>query len=147
VAAIAGFLYGYDTGIISGALLHMRQDFKLSHQRQEITASAILFGAVAGVLACGWMFERIGRRRTLMLVAAIFAVGALASSIAPSAVLLGGSSLDNVWSWRCCRHRAGSGSPREHVLSSREAHAGWWAKRKWMKLGSTWNGFALRALT
>lgn len=88
VAAIAGFLYGYDTGIISGALLHIRQDFKLSHQMQEITASAILVGAVAGALACGWLFERIGRRRTLMLVAFIFATGALASSIAPSAVLL-----------------------------------------------------------
>ena len=88
VAAIAGFLYGYDTGIISGALLHIRQDFKLSHQMQEITASAILVGAVIGALACGWLFERIGRRRTLMLVAAVFAAGALASSIAPSAILL-----------------------------------------------------------
>ncbi|MFL6451086.1 MAG: MFS transporter [Bryobacteraceae bacterium] len=91
VAAIAGFLYGYDTGIISGALLHIRQDFKLFHQMQETTASAILVGAVIGALACGWLFElfeRLGRRRMLMLVAFIFATGSLASSIAPSATLL-----------------------------------------------------------
>ena len=48
VTAIAGFLYGYDTGIISGALLPISAEFHLGHRMQEIVASAILVGAVMG---------------------------------------------------------------------------------------------------
>ena len=50
VAAIGGALYGYDTGIISGALLSITDEFKLGHTQQELVASAILLGAVAGGL-------------------------------------------------------------------------------------------------
>ena len=68
VTAIAGFLYGYDTGIISGALLQIRDEFRLAHQMQEMVASAILVGAMIGALSCGWLFERIGRKRTLTIL-------------------------------------------------------------------------------
>jgi sugar porter (SP) family MFS transporter len=88
VTAIAGFLYGYDTGIISGALLQIRKEFRLSHQMQEIVASAILVGAVIGALSCGWLFERIGRKRTLTLLAAVYALGAISCSLAPNPILL-----------------------------------------------------------
>src|SRR3954463_11685899 len=88
VTAIAGFLYGYDTGIISSALLQIREDFHLSHQMQEMVASAILVGAILGALTCGWLFEKIGRKRTLTLLAAVYVLGALACSVAPSAILL-----------------------------------------------------------
>ncbi|WP_264048973.1 sugar porter family MFS transporter [Methylobacterium flocculans] len=88
VGALAGFLYGYDTGIISGALLAIRDEFGLDHRMQEMTAAAILVGAIGGSLAGGWLTERVGRRRTLTVLATVYVVGALASSLAPSAGLL-----------------------------------------------------------
>src|ERR1035437_1194871 len=88
VTAIAGFLYGYDTGIISGALLPISSEFHLGHRMQEIVASAILVGAVLGALSCGTISERIGRKRTIMTVALVFCAGSLASSLSPSPQLL-----------------------------------------------------------
>jgi sugar porter (SP) family MFS transporter len=88
VTAIAGFLYGYDTGIISGALLQISSTFHLEHQFQEIVASAILVGAVIGALSCGTISERIGRKRTIMAVACVFGVGSLCSSLSPNPYLL-----------------------------------------------------------
>jgi MFS family permease len=79
VGAIAGFLYGYDTGIISGALLHIRAEYQLGSRMQEMVASSILVGAVLGALACGRAIERIGRRRTVTLLACGYTVGAIAS--------------------------------------------------------------------
>jgi sugar porter (SP) family MFS transporter len=86
VGAIAGFLYGYDTGIISGALLAIREEFGLDHRMQEATAASILVGAIGG-----WLTERIGRRWTVTTLAAVYLVGALASSLAPSPWLLIGA--------------------------------------------------------
>ncbi|WP_052365109.1 sugar porter family MFS transporter [Halotalea alkalilenta] len=93
VAAIAGFLYGYDTGIISGALLQITADFGLDHRTQELVTSAILVGAVIGALGCGKLSGLIGRRYTIMVVAAIFALGVICSGLAPSAFWLGASRL------------------------------------------------------
>ena len=88
IAAIAGFLYGYDTGIISGALLQITHDFSLSSHSQEWVTSAILVGAVIGALVCGKLSGLIGRRYTVMTVAAIFAIGVIASGLSGSAVSL-----------------------------------------------------------
>jgi sugar porter (SP) family MFS transporter len=88
VGAMAGFLYGYDTGIISGALLSIRDEFGLDHRMQEMTAASILVGAIGGALAGGWLTERVGRRRTVTILAIVYIVGAIASSLAPSAGLL-----------------------------------------------------------
>ncbi|HEY0785303.1 MAG TPA: sugar porter family MFS transporter [Acidobacteriaceae bacterium] len=86
--AIAGYLYGYDTGIISSALLPISSQFHLEHTMQEVVASAILVGAITGALTCGYLFERIGRKKMIITLAAIYVVGALLSSIAPNAILL-----------------------------------------------------------
>ena len=88
VTAIAGFLYGYDTGIISGALLPITSEFHLGHRMQEIVASSILVGAVIGALCCGTISERIGRKRTIMAVACVFCAGSFCSSISSTAQLL-----------------------------------------------------------
>src|SRR6059058_330457 len=87
-AAIGGFLYGYDTGIIAGALLSITKDFALPHAMQEIVAAAILFGATLGGLGTGVVSDRFGRRHTIIGIAALFALGAIAASLAPDAVLL-----------------------------------------------------------
>lgn len=87
-AAIGGFLYGYDTGIISGALLSISAEFQLSHAMQEVVAAAILLGATIGGLCTGAVSERFGRRRTIIAIAAVFTLGATAGSLAPDPTLL-----------------------------------------------------------
>lgn len=86
--AVAGFLYGYDTGIISSALLSISAQFHLQHTMQEMVASAILVGAIVGALTCGWAFEKLGRRKMILVLGAVYISGAILASIAPNPVLL-----------------------------------------------------------
>jgi sugar porter (SP) family MFS transporter len=83
-AAVGGFLYGYDTGIISGALLSISSEYQLSHSMQETVAAAILLGATIGGLSAGRFADRFGRRRTIIAIAAIFTLGAVSASLAPT---------------------------------------------------------------
>ncbi|HEX8413144.1 MAG TPA: sugar porter family MFS transporter [Sphingomicrobium sp.] len=88
IAAIAGFLYGYDTGIISGALLSISAEYALSPSMQELVAAAILLGATIGGLGTGAFTDRFGPRRTIIAIAAIFILGAVAASLAPDPTML-----------------------------------------------------------
>jgi sugar porter (SP) family MFS transporter len=88
VSAISALLYGYDTGIISGALLQIRDDFHTGSGMEQVIAAAILFGAVIGALAGSQLSERWGRRRTVLLIAGVYVVGALLAALAPTAVTL-----------------------------------------------------------
>lgn len=91
VAAICGGLYGYDTGIISGALLLITKDFNLPYTDQEYVASAILLGAVIGALVTGAISERIGRRSSVIIVTGVFVTGAIACAMAPNVDFLIGA--------------------------------------------------------
>ena len=84
VSAVSALLYGYDTGIISGALLQIRKAFHTGSGMEQIIASSILLGAIIGALSCSRLSERIGRKRTLILVSCVFIVGALAASMSPT---------------------------------------------------------------
>lgn len=88
VSAISALLYGYDTGIVSGALLQIRRDFATGSGMEQVIAASILFGAVLGAYTCSQLSERQGRRRTVLIVAAVFVVGTLLCSLAPSALTL-----------------------------------------------------------
>jgi sugar porter (SP) family MFS transporter len=88
VSAVSGLLYGYDTGIISGALLQIGEEFDTGHAMEQSIAAGILAGAVVGALTCSVLSERWGRHRTILLICVVFIVGSLACSIAPSAILL-----------------------------------------------------------
>jgi sugar porter (SP) family MFS transporter len=88
VSAISGGLYGYDTGIISGALLLISREFHIGNDMKQVIAAAILLGAVIGALACSVLSERIGRHRTILLICVVFMLGSLSSSLAPTAVTL-----------------------------------------------------------
>ena len=88
VSAISALLYGYDTGIISGALLQIRTDFHTGSGTEQVIASSILLGAIIGALTCSWLSERRGRRGTVLLLAGVFVIGALACSVAPNAAIL-----------------------------------------------------------
>jgi sugar porter (SP) family MFS transporter len=88
VSAISGLLYGYDTGIISGALLQITDEFGIGSGWKSVIAASILAGAVIGALVCSRLAARRGRRGTMLIVATIFVVGALAASLAPDPVTL-----------------------------------------------------------
>ena len=88
IAALGGFLFGYDTGIISSALLYLAPEFQLSDAWQQVTVASLLLGAIMGVVIGGPVADTTGRRRTLLGVAALFVAGALASAVAPDNTVL-----------------------------------------------------------
>lgn len=83
IAALGGLLFGYDTGVISGAILYLTQDFHLTSAQTEFVVSVSLIGGVIGALAAGPMNDALGRKKTMGLLASIFLLGALYSSLAP----------------------------------------------------------------
>ncbi|WP_460444802.1 sugar porter family MFS transporter [Angustibacter aerolatus] len=88
ISAVSALLYGYDTGIVSGALLQIREDFDTGSGMEQVIAASILLGAVIGALVCSRLSEQLGRHRTILIVSVVFVVGALACAVAPSAALL-----------------------------------------------------------
>jgi len=88
VAALGGFLFGFDTGIISGALLFIKQEFGLSANLQQLVVGSLLLAAVVGALLGGPISDVWGRKRTLILAALIFGVGALVASFSPNLAVL-----------------------------------------------------------
>ena len=86
VASLGGLLFGYDTGVISGALLFLRQNFGLNATTQEIAVSSVLVGAMIGSLLAGRLNDAIGRKKTLLLLAVIFTFGALFTAFSPNLV-------------------------------------------------------------
>jgi sugar porter (SP) family MFS transporter len=83
IAAINGALFGYDTGIISGALLYIKKDFALSNFLQELVVSGVLVGAVLGAAVGGKLADRLGRRRLIFITAGVFVVGAVGMGFSP----------------------------------------------------------------
>lgn len=77
ITAIGGLLFGYDTGVISGAILFIKEVFTLSSTSQEIVISAVLIGAVIGAGSGGILADRFGRRKMIILAAVIFVIGAV----------------------------------------------------------------------
>ena len=87
-AALGGLLFGYDTGVISGALIFIKREFGLTTLAEEIVVSGVLLGATLGAIVGGKAADLFGRRRVLLVTAAIFGIGALASAVAPSPSVL-----------------------------------------------------------
>ncbi|KAK1947668.1 Proton myo-inositol cotransporter [Phytophthora citrophthora] len=77
-ASIGGFLFGYDTGVISGALVLLKspQGFSLSNVQSEAVVAAAVGGAIAGSALSGIGNDRLGRRRVILISSALFTVGA-----------------------------------------------------------------------
>jgi|HubBroStandDraft_6_1064221.scaffolds.fasta_scaffold42020_3 SP family galactose:H+ symporter-like MFS transporter len=84
VAALGGLLFGYDTGVISGAILFITKDFALAAREQAFTISVVLIGCIAGSAVAGTVADRIGRRLTLLVAGVVFFAGALVSAFTPN---------------------------------------------------------------
>jgi sugar porter (SP) family MFS transporter len=85
IAAIGGFLFGYDTGVIGGAMLFMKNDLALkTHGQQQLTVAILLLGAVTGALISGWLADRISRRRTKIISGCVYVTGAVGCALAQS---------------------------------------------------------------
>ena len=82
IAALGGFLFGYDTGVISGALLFVTKDLGASKFDQQAFVGALLVGAVIGAVLSGYSADALSRRRTKIIAGAIYVVAALGSALA-----------------------------------------------------------------
>jgi SP family galactose:H+ symporter-like MFS transporter len=83
-SALGGLLFGYDTGVVSGAILFVKEDFLLSSTMEEVVVSIVLLGAVFGAAAGGTLADRFGRRKVLIFTAAIFVLGAIETALSES---------------------------------------------------------------
>jgi sugar porter (SP) family MFS transporter len=88
IAALGGLLFGFDTGVISGALLFIRQDFNLNAFTEGFIVSSLLLGAMVGAGVSGALSDRLGRRTIILVAAVIFAVGAIGAALSPSVEIL-----------------------------------------------------------
>src|SRR5210317_1226145 len=82
-AALAGFLFGFDTIVISGAEQKIQSLWRLNGFMHGLCMSAALWGTVLGALLGGWPTERFGRRKTLLWIGVLYFVSAVGSGIAP----------------------------------------------------------------
>ena len=88
VVLFSGGLFGYDQGVISGALHGIKATFSLSALLVEVVTSWVTLGALFGALAGGELADRIGRKRTVLIAGAMFTLGALVQALAPDTVIL-----------------------------------------------------------
>jgi len=86
--ALGGVLFGYDTGVISGALLFIPNDFKLTPFLQGAIVAGLLLGAMIGAAFAGRLSDRLGRRRLIIIAAVVFTLGALLAALAPTVWVL-----------------------------------------------------------
>lgn len=84
IATFGGLLFGYDTGVINGALEPMKDDLGLTAFTEGFVVSILIFGAAFGALIGGQLSDRYGRRHNILMLAIIFVVGTLGCVLAPT---------------------------------------------------------------
>jgi SP family arabinose:H+ symporter-like MFS transporter len=85
-SALAGFLFGFDTVVISGAEKTIQALWGLSPNLHGIAMASALYGTVVGSLLGGWPADRFGRKATLLWIGILYFVGAVGSALAPNVV-------------------------------------------------------------
>jgi len=88
LGALAGLLFGLDTGVISGALQFVAKDFSLSETMQERVVGALMLGAAGGAVLAGWLSYYIGRKYCLIAAALLFIIGSLLCGLTPNVEIL-----------------------------------------------------------
>lgn len=88
IAALAGILFGFDTGVISGAILFINQSFHLSHELTSLVVSMVLLGALLGAFFSGRATDIYGRKYMLLFDALLFIIGTAITALTPSITFL-----------------------------------------------------------
>ncbi|MBT1004123.1 sugar porter family MFS transporter [Paenarthrobacter sp. DKR-5] len=88
VSTFGGLLFGYDTGVINGALPYMQHDLGLTPLTEALVTSSLLFGAAIGAFSGGRLADRNGRRKMLLALAVIFLAGTLGCTLAPGTAVM-----------------------------------------------------------
>jgi SP family galactose:H+ symporter-like MFS transporter len=88
VVVVAGLLFGYDQGVISGALGGIERQFSLSAILVEVVTSWVTLGALGGSLLGGYLADHYGRKRAVLIAGLLFIIGALLQAFAPNVFLL-----------------------------------------------------------
>jgi major inositol transporter-like SP family MFS transporter len=88
VATFGGLLFGYDTGVINGALPYMTDDLGLTPTTEGIVTSSLLLGAALGAFLGGRISDRRGRRTMILWLAVLFAIGTLICTFAPGVAIM-----------------------------------------------------------
>lgn len=84
IASLGGFLFGYDTAVISGTLSFVRSQFGLDAVKEGWYVSCALVGCIGGVSVSGWLSDKYGRKRILLLAAILFSVSAAGCAVSGS---------------------------------------------------------------
>lgn len=88
IAAIGGLLFGYDTGVISGALLYIKKDLHAGQFEQQAIVAVLLLGAVVGAVCSGYLADKISRKWTKVISGSIYFVAALGCAFSVNAEML-----------------------------------------------------------
>ncbi|WP_069162701.1 sugar porter family MFS transporter [Nocardia altamirensis] len=87
-AASVGVIYGYDLSNIAGALLFITEEFGLTTRQQELLTTAVVIGEIAGAIGGGVLANRIGRKKSMVLVAATYGAFALLGALSTALPML-----------------------------------------------------------
>lgn len=97
VASMISIIFGYDTGVMSGAMIFVKQEFKISDAKTGILAGILNLCALVGSLSAGRISDYIGRRYTIVIASLIFLLGSVVMGYGPSyAILLAGRCIAGV---------------------------------------------------
>ena len=88
IAATGGLLFGFDTGVISGALPFIKDHWKISDASLELLTTSVLLGAVLGALVSGKLSDVLGRKKMIIINAIIFTLGAIGCAFAWNITIL-----------------------------------------------------------
>jgi MFS transporter, SP family, sugar:H+ symporter len=86
--ALGGMLFGYDTGVISGAILFISDELQLTPSLEGLVVASLLLGAAIGAACAGPLSDRLGRRNLIIIAAILFTVGAIGAALAPNVGVL-----------------------------------------------------------
>ena len=93
VILLSGALFGYDQGVVSGALTSIKAEFSLNALLVEVVTSWVTLGALFGALVGGELADRLGRQRAVLIAGVVFTLGSLVEALAPGTMTLVGGRL------------------------------------------------------